>query len=83
MAEFWLKFGRWFLGLLWSVIGGGVPAFLDALDDWTHYEGSLDWPHLTRLFVGGALLGAGGYWRSHKVYLQGLFAQVPEDTPKV
>jgi len=79
MAEWWKKFGMWVLGFIWSIIGGGVPALLDALDDFTHYDNPLDWRHLSRLFLAGALLGASGYYRSHKAYLEGLFTKVPED----
>jgi hypothetical protein len=26
MDAFWSNLGRWLLGLIWAIIGGGVPA---------------------------------------------------------
>lgn len=51
---------------MWATIGGGVGVIADALDDLAVYEGPLDWVHLRKVFLAGAIMGFIGWVRKEK-----------------
>lgn len=79
MSGWWERFGRWVLGLIWATVGAVFPTVVVAIDSWARYSDPVDWTLLKRVAISGALTGAAGYYRSHRVYLDGLFTPAPED----
>ena len=55
----------WIVGkaVAWAILGGGVGALADAIDDLVNYEGPLDFIHLRKVFAAGAIMGLIGWWR--------------------
>jgi len=51
---------------VWAAVGGGVGVVADALDDLNTYQGPLDWAHLRKVFIAGAIMGFIGWIRKEK-----------------
>ena len=73
----------WIVGkaVAWAILGGGVGALADAIDDLMVYEGPLDFIHLRKVFAAGAIMGLIGWWRKEVALGTPVAAPVPTPVP--
>lgn len=72
------QIARFFIGLVWAALSGLTSAGADILDDLYHYADPLDWGHIGRIALAGAIFGVIGFLKSEKARFDALMTPVPE-----
>lgn len=63
------------VALLWSMLCGAAPGFVEVMDDLRNYSDTpLDWRHITALFLSGFATGAVTFYRKERATIKAILA---------